>query len=117
MEHSEMYYLGEDMYDIFLLFMVGAMVSAVILLGAVIFIMQRNKKMLNGLRQRKKLKQGEREQEKINNTRELFGSEKKAEEKREQEEKKSNPIPATCPHCKNPNTKKLRECEWCGNEI
>jgi len=22
-----------------------------------------------------------------------------------------------CPHCKNPNTKKLRECEWCGNKI
>jgi len=24
-------------------------------------------------------------------------------------------IPNTCPHCKNPNTKKLRVCEWCGN--
>jgi uncharacterized membrane protein YhaH (DUF805 family) len=24
-------------------------------------------------------------------------------------------IPNTCPHCKSPNTKKLRECEWCGN--
>jgi len=22
-----------------------------------------------------------------------------------------------CPHCKNPNTKKLLECEWCGNKI
>jgi len=22
-----------------------------------------------------------------------------------------------CPHCKNPNSKKLKECEWCGNEI
>jgi hypothetical protein len=21
-------------------------------------------------------------------------------------------IPATCPHCKNPNTKRIRLCEW-----
>ncbi len=27
------------------------------------------------------------------------------------------PIPDTCPHCKNPNTKSLRSCEWCGNQI
>jgi hypothetical protein len=26
-------------------------------------------------------------------------------------------IPDTCPHCKSLNTKRLRECEWCGNEI
>jgi len=26
-------------------------------------------------------------------------------------------IPSICPHCKNPNTKKLRECEWCGNKV
>ena len=26
-------------------------------------------------------------------------------------------IPNVCPHCKSPNTKKLQECEWCGNEI
>lgn len=26
-------------------------------------------------------------------------------------------IPDTCPHCKNPNTKKIRLCEWCGNQI
>jgi large-conductance mechanosensitive channel len=26
-------------------------------------------------------------------------------------------IPSICPHCKNPNTKKLRECEWCGTKI
>jgi len=26
-------------------------------------------------------------------------------------------IPNVCLHCKNPNTKKLRQCEWCGNEI
>ena len=26
-------------------------------------------------------------------------------------------IPETCPHCKNPNTKKIRLCEWCGNQI
>ena len=26
-------------------------------------------------------------------------------------------IPAICPNCKNPNTKKIRLCEWCGNQI
>jgi len=26
-------------------------------------------------------------------------------------------IPDTCPHCKNPNTKRIRLCEWCGNQI
>ena len=26
-------------------------------------------------------------------------------------------IPDTCPHCKNPNTKKTRLCEWCGSQI
>jgi hypothetical protein len=26
-------------------------------------------------------------------------------------------IPETCPHCKNPNTKKIILCEWCGNQI
>lgn len=26
-------------------------------------------------------------------------------------------IPDFCPHCKNPNTKKIRLCEWCGNQI
>jgi hypothetical protein len=26
-------------------------------------------------------------------------------------------IPNTCPHCKNPNSKLVRECEWCGNQI
>ena len=26
-------------------------------------------------------------------------------------------IPDTCPHCKNPNTKKIRLCEWCGYQI
>ncbi len=26
-------------------------------------------------------------------------------------------IPDSCPHCKNPNTKKIRLCEWCGNQI
>ena len=26
-------------------------------------------------------------------------------------------IPDTCPHCKNPNTKKISLCEWCGNQI
>lgn len=26
-------------------------------------------------------------------------------------------IPDTCPHCKNPNTKKTRLCEWCANQI
>lgn len=26
-------------------------------------------------------------------------------------------VPDHCPHCKNPNTKKIRLCEWCGNQI
>jgi predicted Zn-ribbon and HTH transcriptional regulator len=26
-------------------------------------------------------------------------------------------IPDTCPHCKNSNTKRIRLCEWCGNQI
>lgn len=26
-------------------------------------------------------------------------------------------MPDKCPHCKNPNTKKIRLCEWCGNQI
>ena len=26
-------------------------------------------------------------------------------------------IPDTCPHCKSPNAKKIRLCEWCGNQI
>ena len=26
-------------------------------------------------------------------------------------------IPDTCPHCHNPNNRKTRLCEWCGNQI
>ena len=26
-------------------------------------------------------------------------------------------IPDICPHCKNPNSKRIRLCEWCGNQI
>ena len=26
-------------------------------------------------------------------------------------------MPDKCPHCKNPNPKKIRLCEWCGNQI
>ena len=26
-------------------------------------------------------------------------------------------IPDKCPNCKNPNTKKIRLCEWCGGQI
>lgn len=26
-------------------------------------------------------------------------------------------IPDICPHCKNPNTKRIRLCEWCGSQI
>jgi hypothetical protein len=26
-------------------------------------------------------------------------------------------IPEICPHCKNPNSKKIRICEWCGGQI
>ena len=32
---------------------------------------------------------------------------------RKEEERKID-IPITCPHCKNPNMKKLKTCEWCG---
>ena len=44
--------------------------------------------------------------------------EKKSDEIKNSEkiEKKDN-IATQCPHCKNPNTKKLRICEWCGNNI
>jgi hypothetical protein len=28
-----------------------------------------------------------------------------------------NLTPDTCPHCKSPNTKMIRLCEWCGNQI
>jgi hypothetical protein len=36
------------------------------------------------------------------------------------DENKNNEIklfPDTCPHCKSPNTKNIRLCEWCGNQI
>jgi hypothetical protein len=26
-------------------------------------------------------------------------------------------IPESCPHCKSPNSKKIRICEWCGDQI
>jgi hypothetical protein len=26
-------------------------------------------------------------------------------------------IPETCPQCKNPNSKRIRLCEWCGSQI
>jgi len=26
-------------------------------------------------------------------------------------------IPDFCPHCKNPNSKKIRICEWCDTQI
>ncbi len=26
-------------------------------------------------------------------------------------------IPNKCPQCKNPNTKRIRLCEWCGSQI
>jgi hypothetical protein len=26
-------------------------------------------------------------------------------------------IPDVCPHCKNPNAKRIRICEWCGSQI
>jgi len=34
----------------------------------------------------------------------------------EAEQIDSSQIPDVCPHCKNPNTKKLQDCEWCGNK-
>ena len=30
---------------------------------------------------------------------------------------KLNSTLAFCPHCKNPNTKRIRLCEWCGEQI
>jgi hypothetical protein len=36
---------------------------------------------------------------------------------KEQSIEQSLIIPDSCPHCKNPNTKKIRLCEWCGNQI
>ncbi len=29
----------------------------------------------------------------------------------------SNKIPDVCPHCKNPNNRRTRLCEWCGSQI
>jgi hypothetical protein len=26
-------------------------------------------------------------------------------------------LPDNCPHCKSPNTKRIRLCEWCGSQI
>lgn len=28
-----------------------------------------------------------------------------------------NLLPNVCPHCKNPNNKQIRICEWCGGQI
>ena len=33
------------------------------------------------------------------------------------EELDSSEIPDVCPHCRNKNVQKLRECEWCGNKV
>lgn len=41
----------------------------------------------------------------------------KIKENTTDEEQKKLPIPTVCPHCKNPNTKMLKECEWCGEAI
>jgi hypothetical protein len=43
----------------------------------------------------------------------------KNEEPRNKNTNSSTPriIPETCPHCKNPNTKKTNLCEWCGNQV
>ena len=38
-------------------------------------------------------------------------------EKTEQPATENIVILDTCPHCKNPNTKRIRLCEWCGNQI
>lgn len=35
----------------------------------------------------------------------------------EQKEETIFIIPDSCPHCKNPNIRKLRVCEWCGSQI
>ena len=59
---------------------------------------------------------GEKRQQKKRARKNAFITEVKAETIVEIKAEEA-PIPTTCPHCKNPNTKKLRECEWCGNEI
>lgn len=33
------------------------------------------------------------------------------------EKTKVQRIPDTCPHCKNPNSKGIRICEWCGSQM
>ena len=38
-------------------------------------------------------------------------------EKTEQPATENIVILDTCPHCKNPNTKRIRLCERCGNQI
>ena len=33
------------------------------------------------------------------------------------EQNDNKEIPENCPHCKSPNSKRIRFCEWCGNQI
>jgi len=45
----------------------------------------------------------------------IFVIRKKIREKKGKNTYKKSP--KICPHCKNPITKNLPECEWCGNKI
>ena len=33
------------------------------------------------------------------------------------EQNDNKEIPENCPHCKSPNSKRIRFCDWCGNQI
>jgi hypothetical protein len=46
-----------------------------------------------------------------------FNLDKMAENKNFLNNEKKTAISETCPQCKNPNTNRLRSCEWCGNQI
>jgi len=47
----------------------------------------------------------------------VIGIKEKKQQDKPDKSLKNVIIPNTCPHCKNPNTKKLQDCEWCGSKI
>ena len=74
--------------------------------------------LLTKIRQSEKFRKAYEEfREGCNEVERAMEIEKNKTSKKNTETEKNNPIPTTCPHCKNPNTKRLRECEWCGNGI
>ncbi len=46
-----------------------------------------------------------------------FNTDKPANDEHQIDRNENFIIPETCPHCKNPNSKRIRLCEWCGNQI